>query len=120
MEILIKTINGWTPPSPVKCTPRQITQVDSETNTVGDLIIKKILSVKMAFEVEWKYLTASQVQRICSELSNFDARIVYKDFSDGQEKTGYFYPGDRQPVPSVVYKNGEIVYETFPLNIIQK
>ena len=120
MEILLKTINGWTPPSPVKCTPKQITQVDSMVNSVGDLIIKKILSVKMAFDIEWKNLSESQVQRICKEMQTFDAVVVYKDFSDGKIKSGRFYPGDRQPVPSVVYQNGEMMYETFPLSVIQK
>ncbi len=120
MDIDIKSINGWIPPSPVKCTPKQITQVDSEVNSVGDLIIKKILSVKQCFEIEWQYITESQVQRICKEFANFDALVVYRDFSDGKIKKGRFYPGDRQPVPSCQYINGEIVYKSFPLNVVQK
>lgn len=120
MKILLKTINGWTPPSPVKCTPKKITQVDSEVNSVGDLIIKKILSEKMAFDIEWKYLRESQVQRICGEMNSFHALVVYEDLEDGKTKSGRFYPGDRQPVPSMVYQNGEMLYETFPLSIIQK
>lgn len=120
MDIDIKSINGWIPPSPVKCTPKQITQVNSEVNSVGDLIIKKILSVKQCFEIEWQYITESQVQRICKEFANFDALVVYRDFSDGKIKKGRFYPGDRQPVPSCQYINGEIVYKSFPLNIVQK
>lgn len=120
MDIDIKSINGWIPPSPVKCTPKQITQVNSEVNSVGDLIIKKILSVKQCFEIEWQYITESQVQRICKEFANFDTLVVYRDFSDGKIKKGRFYPGDRQPVPSCQYINGEIVYKSFPLNIVQK
>ena len=120
MDIDIKTINGWVPPSPVKCTPKQITQVESETNSVGDLIIKKILSVKQCFEIEWQFITESQVQRICKEFADFNALVVFRDFSDGKTKNGRFYPGDRQPVPSLQYKNGEIIYKSFPLNIVQK
>ena len=52
MQTLLKTINGWTPPSPTKCTPTRITQVDSETDSVGNLQIKKILSVKNALQKE--------------------------------------------------------------------
>lgn len=120
MEILLKTINGWAPPSPVKCTPTRITQVDSETDSVGNLKIKRILSVKMKFEIEWKFLPVSTARRIMSELSNFDALVTYEDLLTGAQQSGRFYPGDYQPVPSVVYKNGEMLYETFPLSIIQK
>ena len=76
MQTLLKTINGWTPPSPTKCTPTRITQVDSETDSVGNLQIKKILSVKMKFELEWKYIPVSTARRILSELSGFNALVT--------------------------------------------
>lgn len=120
MDILVKSINGWVPPSPVKCTPKQITQVDSEVNSVGDLTIKSILSVKMCFEIEWKDLTESQVRSICAEFADFNALVSYEDFSDGVIKQGRFYPSDRQPIPALVYKNGEKRYDSFPLNIVEK
>lgn len=120
MEILIKSINGWIPPSPDLCTPTRITQVDSEVNSVGDLNIKKILSVKMKFALEWKNITKSQAQRIMSEFQNFNALVTYEDIITGTIKSGRFYPGDYQPVPSVIYQNGEMIYKSFPLNIVEK
>lgn len=120
MQTLLKTINGWTPPSPTKCTPTRITQVDSETDSVGNLQIKKILSVKMKFELEWKYIPVSTARRIMSELSGFNALVAYEDLLTGAQKSGRFYPGDFAPVPSVVYQNGEMLYETFALNIVEK
>lgn len=120
MEILIKSINGWIPPSPVQCNPTRITQVDSEVNSVGDLNIKKLLSTKMKFAVEWQHITKSQAQRIMSEMQNFNALVVYEDIVTGATKSGRFYPGDFQPVPSVAYQNGEMIYKSFPLNIIEK
>lgn len=120
MKILLKSINGWTPPSPVKCTPTRITQVQSETDSVGNLQIKKILSVKMKFELEWKYIPVSQARRIMSEFADFNALVTYEDLLTGAQNSGCFYPGDFAPVPSVVSQNGEMQYETFALNIIEK
>lgn len=120
MDVMLKTINGWTPPSPTKFKPRLITQVDSETDSVGNLQIKKILSKKMKFEVEWKYIPESDARRIMREFSNFDALVTYVDLMTGAQKSGRFYPGDFVPVPSVVMQNGEMLYETFPLNIVEK
>ncbi len=120
METLVKTINGWTPPSPEKCNPIRITQVKSETDSTGNLQIKKILSVKMKFELEWKFISKSTAQRIMKELSDFNALVTYEDIVTGETKSGRFYPGDYQPVPSLVYKNGEMLYKSFPLNIIEK
>ena len=117
---MLKTINGWTPPSPTKCTPTRITQVYSETDSVGNLQIKKILSVKMKFELEWKFLPVSTALRIMSELSDFNALVTYEDLVTGAQKSGRFYPGDFAPVPSVVVQNGEMLYETFALNIVEK
>lgn len=120
MKILLETVNGWTPPSPVKCNPTRIQQVDSETNTNGDLIIKKLLSSKMKFEIEWEWIPESTAQRIMREFMDFNALVVYRDLITGQRKSGRFYPGDYQPIPSVVYKNGEMLYKSFPLNIVEK
>lgn len=120
MQAMLKTINGWTPPSPTKCTPTRITQVDSETDSVGNLQIKKILSVKMKFELEWKFLPVSTARRIMSELSDFNALVTYEDLVTGAQKSGRFYPGDFAPVPSVVVQNGEMLYETFALNVVEK
>lgn len=120
MEILLKTINGWTPPSPTKCTPTRITQVQSETDSVGNLQIKRILSVKMKFELEWKNIPVRTARRIMSEFADFNALCVYEDLLTGAQKSGRFYPGDFAPVPSVISQNGEMLYETFPLNIIEK
>lgn len=120
MEILLKTINGWKPPSATKCTPTRITQVDSETDSVGNLRIKKILSVKMKFELEWKYISVSAARRIMSELADFNALVTYEDLLTGTQKSGRFYPGDYAPVPSVTFQNGEMLYETFALNIVEK
>ena len=120
METLLKTINGWTPPSPVKCNPIRITQVKSEVDSVGNLQIKKILSIKMKFEIEWQFISKSQAQRIMKELSNFNALVTYEDLLTGTTKSGRFYPGDYQPVPSMVYKNGEMIYKSFSLNIVEK
>lgn len=118
--IEIISFNGWTPPSPVSCLPKQITPVDSETNSVGDLIITAVYPAKNAFQIEWSFLTESQVQRICSEFADFNCLVEFKDFADGKLKTGRFYPADRQPVPIPAYRNGEMLYKSFPLNIIQK
>ncbi len=120
MEILLKSINGWVPPSPIKCTPTRIQQVQSETDSVGNLKIKKMLTAKMKFEMEWQFITVSTAQRIMKEFADFNALVVYKDLITGKEKTGYFYPGDFQPVPSTVYQNNEMLYKSFPLNIIEK
>lgn len=120
MENLLKSINGWVPPSPVKCTPTRVQQVQSETDSVGNLKIKKLLTVKMKFEMEWRFITKSDVQRIMKEMSGFNALVIYEDLITGKEKSGYFYPGDFQPVPSVVYKDKELFYDSFPLTIIEK
>lgn len=120
MGVLLKTINGWAPPSPTKCTPTRITQVDSETDSVGNLQIKKILSVKMKFELEWKFIPVGTARRIMSELADFNALVTYEDLVTGTQKSGRFYPGDYSPVPSVVFQNGEMLYESFALNIVEK
>lgn len=120
MEILLKSINGWVPPSPVKCTPTRIQQVQSETDSVGNLKIKKLLTVKMKFEIEWQFITVSTARRIMKELADFNALVVYVDLITGKEKSGRFYPGDFQPVPSTTYWNKEMLYKSFPLNIIEK
>lgn len=120
MKAHIKNINGWVPPSPVKCTPTLITQVQSETDSVGNLEIKKILSRKMKFQLEWQNITESEAQRIMKEFWDFNALVVYEDLLTGKEKTGRFYPGDFSPVPQLIYKNGERIYKSFPLNIVEK
>ena len=80
----------------------------------------KLLTAKMKFEIEWQFITVSIAQRIMKEFADFNALVVYKDLITGKEKTGYFYPGDYQPVPSTVYQNREMLYKSFPLNIIEK
>lgn len=120
MEIHLKTINGWKPPSPVDCKPTRITQVDSETDSVGNLKIKKILSRKMKFQVEWQFIAESTARRIMQEFDNFDALVIYEDLLTGKEYSGRFYPSDYCPVLSVVYVNGERLYKSFPLSIIEK
>lgn len=87
---------------------------------MGNLQIKKILSVKMKFEIEWKFLSKSTAQRIMREFQDFNALVEYEDLLTGEIKSGRFYPGDYQPVPSVVYWNGEMLYNSFPLNIVEK
>lgn len=87
---------------------------------MGNLQIKKILSVKMKFEIEWKFLSKSTAQRIMREFQDFNALVKYEDLLTGEIKSGRFYPGDYQPVPSVVYLNGEMLYKSFPLNIVEK
>lgn len=116
----IVTINGWVPPSTTVCNPTRITQVQSETDSLGNLKIKKILSRKMKFQLEWEKLPEDLVRRIMKEFDNFDALVVYEDLLTGKEKTGRFYPGDYSPVPSVIVDKGKLIYRKFPLNIIEK
>lgn len=116
----IRKINGWVPPSPTVCNPTRITQVDSETDSMGNLKIKKILSRKVKFQLEWNFITWDLASRIMKEFDNFDAVVVYEDMLTGEEKTGRFYPGDYSPVPSVILVNGKPIYEKLPLNIVEK
>lgn len=53
-------------------------------------------------------------------ISGFNALVTYEDLLTGVQKSGRFYPGDFAPVPSVIYQNGEMLYETFALNIVEK
>lgn len=119
MNLLVKSIGGYSGfPSPVKCTPLEITQVKSTTNSVGDLIIEKVFQIKLKFEIEWKFIKKTEVQKLISLVKSFHTEVVYEDLETGNIVRGkYFYPNDRQPIPSLF---DDTIYETFALTLIQK
>lgn len=91
--------------------------MDSEVNTAGTLIIKKIKSEKIKFTLEWRFIPEAKVRMIMNLFRGFNCAVVYIDLFSGSEKTGYFYPGDFQPAPNIGAGN---IYDTFALNIVEK
>lgn len=91
---------------------------DSNRNLKGELIRDRI-ATKVKLELEWAYLTMSEISAILNATSNVFFTVEYPDAKAGAVVTKTFYVGDRT-APLFKIDGSNYIWEGLKLTLIEK
>lgn len=92
---------------------------ESNRNLKGELIRDRI-GTKVKLEVEWNYLTMSEISTILNAVSDVFFNVEYPDAKTGAVITKTFYVGDRTAPLLKKDSQGNYIWEGLKLSFIEK
>lgn len=90
----------------------------AERNANGTMIIERI-ATKRKLELNWLFLTRSEVSQILKAVSPVFFSVKYMDPEDDVMKTGTFYCGNRS-TGMIDFRNGVPRYKDVKFNLVER
>jgi hypothetical protein len=111
-------IDGYDIPTPSEYSVGVMDITKAERNANGTMIIEKI-ATKRKIELNYKYLSNSDLQSLLNKISPTFFSVAYPDSLTGAIRTATFYVGDRT-AGAIDYKIGVIRWKDCKFNLIER
>lgn len=119
MAIIV--INGQSFPTPIRGLTEVVsTNVNSGRNALGEMVGERVgRDIYKLDNVEWRWLTKAQWQRMLTAVSGFKFHMTFPDVVNGGFCTHLCYVGDRHCEPYYINANGDFTfYRSCKMNFI--
>jgi predicted molibdopterin-dependent oxidoreductase YjgC len=90
----------------------------AERNARGTMIIERI-ATKRKLELQWKYLTPSQLSTVLNAVDPVFFSVTYQDPQTNASRTATFYSGDRT-LGMFDFQNGVPRYKDVKFSLIER